>query len=247
MVGVMRISAHGRADLHVHTIWSDGAQRPEVIVDAARGRPDVIAITDHDEIRGALRARDYALAHELGVDVVVGEEISTLNGHLLGLFLDECVPPGLTAVESIAAVHAQGGLAIAAHPFHPMRGVARGHASIGSMIRDLPLDGIELVNNAGVFSALYNAWAALHNAELMLPVTAGSDAHDVWYVGSAVTRFDGRDAGALRRALLAGRTRAHVDWTWTAGKMPQHLAMQIRAGYRFLRRSRQRLNVGTLP
>ena len=244
----MRISAHGRADLHVHTIWSDGAQRPEALVDAGRGRLDVIAITDHDEIRGALRARDYALAHsELGVDVVVGEEISTLNGHLLGLFLEECVPPGLSAVESIAAVHAQGGLAIAAHPFHPLRGVARGHASIGSMIRDLPLDGIELVNNAGVFSAFYNAWAALRNAELMLPVTAGSDAHDVWYVGSAVTRFDGRDAPALRRALLAGRTRAHADWTWTAGKMPQHLTMQIRAGYRFLRRSRQRLNVGTLP
>src|SRR5437899_7100941 len=136
----MRNSAHGRADLHVHTIWSDGAQRPEAIVDAGRGRLDVIAITDHDEIRGALRARDYALAHpELGVDVVVGEEISTLNGHLLCLFLEECVPPGLTAVESIAAVHAQGGLAIAAHPFHPIRGVARGHASIGSMIRDLPL------------------------------------------------------------------------------------------------------------
>jgi predicted metal-dependent phosphoesterase TrpH len=242
----MRTSADGRADLHVHTAWSDGAQRPEAIVDAARDRLDVVAITDHDEIRGALRARAYAQAHpELGVDVVVGEEISTLNGHLLGLFLEECVTPGLTALETIAAIHAQGGLAVAAHPFHPIRGVARGQVSIGRLIRDLPLDAIEVVNNAGVFSAPYNAWAALCNVELMLPVTAGSDAHDVWYVGSAITRFEGRDAAALRRGLLAGRTRAHVDWSWTVGKMPQHLAMQLRAGYRFLRR--QRIDAVTLP
>jgi len=59
------------------------------------------------------------------------------------------------------------------------------------MIDDLPLDAIEVVDNAGVFSRLYDAWAAVRNLEWMLPVTAGSDAHDVWYVGSAVTRFAG--------------------------------------------------------
>jgi predicted metal-dependent phosphoesterase TrpH len=245
---MMRTSPYGRADLHVHTVWSDGAQRPEAILEAIQGRVDVVAITDHDEIRGALRAREWAREHpELGVDVVVGEEISTLNGHLLGLFLEERVPQGLSALETISEIHAQGGLAVAAHPFHPIRGVSRGHVSIGRMIRDLPLDGIEAVNNAGVFSAPYNAWAALYNLELMLPVTAGSDAHDVWYVGSAVTRFEGFDAVALRRALLAGRTRAHVDWSWTAGKLPFHLAVQVRAAYRFLRRDRQRISVGTLP
>src|SRR5262249_56014825 len=95
----MRTSAYGRADLHVHAVWRDGAQRPEEIVNAVQGRLDVLAITDHDEIRGAVRAREWALARpELGVDVVVGEEISTLNGHLLGLFLEELVPPGLTAL-----------------------------------------------------------------------------------------------------------------------------------------------------
>src|SRR5262245_46932529 len=74
--------AAGRADLHVHSSWSDGTQDPEAIVRAAAGRVDVVAITDHDEIRGALRARDYARVHPgLGVEVVVGAEISTLNGH----------------------------------------------------------------------------------------------------------------------------------------------------------------------
>jgi hypothetical protein len=64
-------SSDGRADLHVHSLYSDGGQTPEAIVRAAAGRLDVVAITDHAE---------------LGVDVVVGEEISTLNGHLLGLY-----------------------------------------------------------------------------------------------------------------------------------------------------------------
>jgi len=215
-------------------------QRPEAIVRAAAGRMDVLAITDHDEIHGARIARDYAKAHpSLRIEVVVGEEISTRNGHLIGLWLEDAVPPGLSAVESIALIHAQGGLAVAAHPFHPIRGADRGQYSIGRLIPDLPLDAIEIVNNAGVFSKVYDAWAAMRNVEWMLPVTAGSDAHDVWYVGSALTRFEGRTVHDLRRALVAGRTRAHVQWAWTAGKLPRHLTIQLRAAARFLRRQRR--------
>jgi PHP domain-containing protein len=123
-------TGRGRADLHVHTLYSDGGQSPEAIVRAAAGRLDVVGITDHDRVGGALRGRDYAREHpELGVDVVVGEEISTLDGHLIGLYLSERVPPGLPARETIRPIHDQGGLAVAAHPFHPLRGVVRGHGS----------------------------------------------------------------------------------------------------------------------
>src|SRR5438445_10473486 len=154
----MRTSTYGRGDLHVHTILSDGAQRPEAILEAASGRVDVVAITDHDEIRGALRAREWAREHpELGVDVVVGEEISTLNGHLLGLFLEECVPPGLSALETIGEIHAQGGLAVAAHPFHHLRGVCRGTVSCERMLRALPREVIEADTNAGVHATPFNA------------------------------------------------------------------------------------------
>jgi predicted metal-dependent phosphoesterase TrpH len=146
-------TGRGRADLHVHTLYSDGGQSPEAVVRAAAGRVDVVGITDHDRVSGALRARDYAREHpELGVDVVVGEEISTLNGHLIGLYLREAVPAGLSARETIERIHAQDGLAVAAHPFHPLRGVARGHQPIGRLIPDLAFDAIEVVNNAGVFS-----------------------------------------------------------------------------------------------
>jgi len=231
----------GRADLHVHSRWSDGAQHPDDIVRAAAGRLNVVAITDHDEIRGAQRARAFARDHpELGVDVVVGEEISTLNGHLLGLYLSEVVPPGLSAAETIRLIHDQGGLAVAAHPFHPMRGIARGHYSVGRMVPDLQLDAIEVVNNAGVFSSFYDAMAAMRNVEWMLPVTGGSDAHDVWYLGSAITQFAGADAPSLRRAVLTGRTRARVDWSWTLTKMPKHVRIQLRAAVKFFWRSRQR-------
>jgi hypothetical protein len=237
----------GRADLHVHSLWSDGAQRPDAIVRACAGRLDVVAITDHDEIRGALEARAFARARpHLGVDVVVGEEISTLNGHLLGLYLAELVPPGLPAVETIARIHAQGGLAVAAHPFHPLRGSGRGHRSVGALLPDLPVDAIEVVNNAGVFSWLYDAWTALRNVDWALPVTAGSDAHDVWYLGSAVTRFAGRDAAGLRRALVSGRTRAQRNWSWSADKMPRHVRIQTRSLLRFLMLSRQRRRVASV-
>jgi hypothetical protein len=243
-LGHRRYRLGGRADLHVHSRWSDGAQAPDAVVRAAASRLDVVALTDHDEIRGALQARVFAADHpELGVDVVVGEEISTLNGHLLGLFLEERVPPGLPALATVELIHAQGGLAVAAHPFHPIRGAARGQRSVGELVEDLPLDAIEVVNNAGVFSRLYDAWAALRNVEWMLPVTGGSDAHDVWYLGSGVTRFPGRSARELRAALVAGRTRAHVAWSWTAEKLPRHLGLQCRSAVKFLRYCRQRMGM----
>src|SRR5262245_43000742 len=130
----------GRADLHVHSLWSDGAQSPTTLVKRAVRRLDVLAITDHDEILGALAARQYAAARpELGVEVVVGEEISTQNGHMLGLFLEERVPPGLTALTTIERIHAQGGLAVVAHPCHPMNVRDRGARCLTDLIGDLPL------------------------------------------------------------------------------------------------------------
>jgi predicted metal-dependent phosphoesterase TrpH len=184
---------------------------------------------------GARQARAFAAENPaLGVEVIVGEEVSTLNGHLLGLFLAERVPPGLTAERTIELIHDQPGLAVAADPFHPLRGRAPGHRPVSRLVPDLPLDAIEVVNNAGVFSRWYDALAAVHNVEWGLPVTAGSDAHDVWYLGSAVTRFEGRTSHALRRELVGGRTRTEVRWTWTMDKLPRHLGIQFRSLVRFL-------------
>jgi predicted metal-dependent phosphoesterase TrpH len=229
-----RVRPRGRADLHVHSYWSDGAQSPEALVRRAAGRLDVLAVTDHDEIRGALAAREFARGRpELGVEVAVGEEISTRNGHLLGLFLEEAVPPGLSALATIERIHAQNGLAVVAHPFHPMNVRDRGARCLTDLVADLPVDAIEVVNNAGYFSWLYDALAALRNVEWRLPVTGGSDAHDAWYVGSGVTRFEGHRVQDLRRDLAGARTLAQVRWRWTADKVPRHVAIQLRSLVRF--------------
>jgi hypothetical protein len=112
------------------------------------------------------------------------------------------------------------------------------------LIPELPIDGIEVVNNSGFSCRVYDAWAAFRNAEWMLAVTGGSDAHDVAYVGSAVTRFEGRDAAALRRALAERRTRAHLEWTWTMGKIPRHFAVKVRSFVRSLDAARGVVTAG---
>jgi predicted metal-dependent phosphoesterase TrpH len=225
----------GRADLHVHSHWSDGRHSPEALVAAAAGRVDVLAVTDHDEIGGALQARDLARARpSLAVDVVVGEEVSTLNGHVLALYIAERVPPGLTAERTIALIHAQGGLAVAPHPLHPIRYVRRGHRPLADVLSTLAFDAVEVVNNTGPFACFYDARALLANDRWGLPVCGGSDAHDARYVGSGLTRFEGHDARDLRRALLTGRTHAHLNWSWTLAGLPGHFARKCVDALRFV-------------
>src|SRR5690349_4824161 len=100
---------YSKADLHIHTLASDGtASVEEVLTQVAASDLRVIAITDHDTLDGALEAR--RLAPGFGVDVIVGQEVSTREGHLLVLFVDQPLPPARPAAETIAAAHALGGL-----------------------------------------------------------------------------------------------------------------------------------------
>jgi predicted metal-dependent phosphoesterase TrpH len=239
----------GRADLHVHSHWSDGRDAPEELVLAAAGRVDVLAVTDHDEIAGALGAREFAQARpELSVEVIVGEEVSTLNGHVLALFIGERVPPGLSAERTLELIHGQGGLAIAPHPLHPIRYARRGYLAVAEILQGLPFDGVEVVNNTGPLSCFYDARALVANDRWRLPVCGGSDAHDARYVGSGLTRFEGRDGRALRRALVAGRTHAHLNWSWTLARLPAHLRLKCTDAVRYLSLAQRRPRMTeTLP
>src|SRR3981081_4407106 len=100
------------ADLHLHTSYSDGWPTPRAVVDYVRRRTalDVIAITDNATIEGAWWAADYAAGLEDAPRVIVGEEVSSRDGHILGLFLQERVRPGLTAEATVDAIPEQGGL-----------------------------------------------------------------------------------------------------------------------------------------
>src|SRR5258708_29512606 len=103
--------APGRADLHMHTTASDGWPTPHELVDhaARRASLSVIAVTDHDTIEGALRAREHA-ARRAKFHVIVGEEVSSRDGHIVALFLEPRIRPGMSAAATAHAIHDHGGL-----------------------------------------------------------------------------------------------------------------------------------------
>jgi predicted metal-dependent phosphoesterase TrpH len=197
-----------KADLHIHSTYSDGtANIPEILAHVAASDVRVIAITDHDSIAGGRQAAQ--LARGFGVQVVVGEEVSTAEGHLLALFIEDELPPGRPAAETIAAAHAQGGLCIAAHPYDrcvPSLGAYGLHTrSAGPRQGEWPLDAIEGLN-AGVMWAprRCNSRAQQVARDLLLPVVGGSDAHSLAPIGQAYTLFPGTSADDLYRAIQRG-------------------------------------------
>src|SRR6185295_1217212 len=136
-----------KADLHLHTDFSDGLNSPRDVVQAAsKAGLQIIAVTDHDTLEGALRAKEYSLRRpDLGVEVILGEEVSTMNGHVIGLFLKKFVPARLTARRTVELIHQQGGLAILAHPFHIYTGKDSDHPKAVEMLAEIPFDGIETI------------------------------------------------------------------------------------------------------
>ena len=191
-------------DLHCHTSASfDSLAKPEAVVAAAvrRGLTH-LAITDHDRIEGALRARDAAPD---GLTVIVGEEVKTADGDLIALFLERAIAPGRSARDTIAEVREQGGLVGIPHPFDRFR---------GSMLKDPKLEAIgALVDwveayNARIVGGNGNDRAAAFARELGLPGIAVSDAHSVLEVGVAYTALDGDPSTPA--GLLAALASAEV-------------------------------------
>lgn len=200
----------GRADLHMHSTYSDGVGSIQQILAYAQRRTDldVIALTDHDVIDGALRARDLWAGGSYRFDFIVGEEVSTRSGHLLALFIEKRIPPHLSMEESIDLIHAQGGLAVVAHPLNqlfrhscPAAVLDRIKAS-----ESVWLDGIETWNAS--FCGIYaNRVAMQRNREYYgWPELGNSDAHTLGAIGSGCTWFAGKTARDVRAAIEAGET-----------------------------------------
>jgi predicted metal-dependent phosphoesterase TrpH len=207
------VTPRGRADLHMHTNFSDGWPTPFDLVEHARAIGlDVIAVTDHDTIEGALRASEHAAARAK-LQVIVGEEVSSRDGHIVGLFLERRVRPGMSAAATVHAIHDQGGLAVAVHPFwrtqrRTRTGVVHG---VGWLAAELPFDAVEIENATPGFY-VFNQLARRLNMGLGCAEVGGSDAHILDAVGRAFTEFPGRTPKALRAAIesattVAGRRR----------------------------------------
>jgi predicted metal-dependent phosphoesterase TrpH len=194
----------GRAfvDLHCHSSSSfDSLSKPaDLVRNAKRFGLTHLAITDHERIDGAQRARDLGSDE---VSVIVGEEVRTTGGDLLGLFLEQAVPPGMSPVETAAAIHEQGGLVGLPHPFDRFRSSGGAMAAADSLEElAAAIDFVEVHNARAVGRA--NERAALFAKEHGLPGVASSDAHSLMEVGVAYSVLP-RDfsSAAELRALLA--------------------------------------------
>jgi predicted metal-dependent phosphoesterase TrpH len=212
---------HGRADLHIHTLASDGVSGVEEILAFAveQTQLDVIAIADHERVDAAHAARAIARARDLPLEVVVGEEVSTRGGHLLALFIEEAIPPLRSLRESIGLIHEQGGLAIPAHPLFPYPMCAQAwtlRSLLDANDRRVRPDALEAFNPTTFGRPVHRRVVAF-----------AADAHEAAAVGTGWTTFAGRTAEDLRAAILAGASGWHGTFHPTSSQLPT-FAKQLR-------------------
>lgn len=198
----------GIADLHIHTAYSpDGTATVRAVMKkAAEVGLDVIAITDHDEIRGSLEAQQLSSAY--GVEVIPSSEVSTADGHLLALYINQTIPKGLSLAESLRRVADQGGLAVAPHPGGTKK-LSLSPDLIHWTMQDPALAktlvGMEIFN-ACMWLLGWNRVAVELALEHPFALVGNSDAHILRMVGKGATSFHGYSAAALRHDLEEKQT-----------------------------------------
>ncbi len=231
----------GKADLHIHTALSDGMATPEEILRYVEEKTDldVIAIVDHDSLEGALRTREAWARGRYRFQVVMGMEVTAIEGHLLALFIEEPVPALRPALEVIEAVHRQGGLVVVPHPLSWLT------RSLGrrDIERLLPyLHALETANASLGARPGQRRAQELNRRLYRLAEVGGSDAHFLQAIGSAYTLFPGATAEDLRQAILARRTQGvngRHPTVWELG-----LVQVVRQSWRGLRATPQAMGLG---
>jgi predicted metal-dependent phosphoesterase TrpH len=196
-------------DMHVHTVYSkDGLLSPEdIVLECEEKGLGALAITDHNAIAGALAVRDIA-----SFPVIIGEEVSTPEGEVMGLFLEREVPQGLSPLQTIDIIREQGGLAGVPHPLDRLRG-----QSVGEYVLKEIADQLDFVEgfNARVTLPGDNRRAREFARSRGLPCTAGSDAHSAYELGRAYVEmppFDSKEE--FLKSLASGRIVGRVSPFW---------------------------------
>jgi predicted metal-dependent phosphoesterase TrpH len=229
----------GKADMHLHTLYSDGTASVQAVLDHVERATDLdlIAITDHERIDGAQRAAEILDAGGYSFDLVIGEEITTRRGHVVGLFLRERVPALRPLDETLERIHDQGGIAIAPHSLAPLtpslgRGsLLRAHEAADPRHR---LDAIELMNPSTAGRARRVARTRLNDDVLRLAAVGNSDAHVLEGIGTAWTWFPGSSADEYRAAIEAATTQPDGAY-WSHLHNLDVYRRQLRAKARHLR------------
>lgn len=239
-----------RADLHIHTRHSDGfASVEQLLAHVEQTDLDVIAVTDHEDVTGGLRAREAAARRGCRVEVIPGAEVTTRHGHLLALFVER-TPRLFRSVEAtLEEIHALGGLAVAPHPLSWLTRSLSARTLDRVQRRAEPgvtFDAIELGNPSPAGRATANRAASL-NRDWGLPATGGSDAHHLPHVGTGWTEFSGGGAEGLRAALVAGEVSAHQTAYPSLRAIGYHrVALGLAWGYAATPRKALRVGVAAL-
>ncbi|MCL4367621.1 MAG: phosphotransferase [Actinobacteria bacterium] len=202
----------------------------EAILEHVENHTDLalIAITDHDEVIGAYQAREIVARRGYRFEVIVGTEVSTLDGHLLGLFMEKRVPWFMSLERTIDAIHAQGGVCIVPHPMSPLA-FSVGKRKIMRVTRNtdagIYLDGVEIFNPTMAGRVAHIPVRQFNQDTLHLAEVGGSDSHQLAQIGTAFTVFPGHTAADFRKALEDRSTRAEGEF-WTAEMHLNGLATQ---------------------
>ncbi len=193
-----------KVDMHIHTTYSpDGTVDPIEVLKIAKKRGfTAVAITDHNEIKGAIKAKKTGI-----IEVIIGEEVSTNSGHVLAYNIDCHIPKGLSVGETIDKIHDCGGIAVIAHPYRFWSGV--GEKEVIHNIEKL--DGIEIFNSRCKKSSNAKAkrlWE--ENNERNILYTAGSDAHFYYEIGRAglIYEYDVFESIRKGKAKVFGISRS---------------------------------------
>lgn len=240
--GIQKIEdlAHlGKADLHIHSNYSDGRPTVQEILDYVEDHTDldVIAITDHNTLDGYFEAVEIMKTRKYRFELIPGEEVSSREGHILGLYLKEAIQSGLKAHTVLLKIKEQGGIRIAAHPFqsttirNPDEPMMDG-VGLLTLIKDKKLfNGVEIVNATPTLGE-ENLRATFINRTLLFKAETGSsDAHIVEAIGRGYTLFEGRTAEDLFHALKHHQTQAmYAQWSVIA--LFKYLFFFIPKGFR---------------
>lgn len=208
-----------KADLHVHTTFSrDSLINPkDLVFYAKKSGLTAVAVTDHNKVEGALK-----IAKETDFLIIPGIEVSSLNGHIIGLNVQEVIPKGLSADETVDRIHAAGGIAVACHPFALFKG------SLGNHVNG-KFDAVETIN-ASAFPFNRSVKKAQEvAARFQMPCVAGTDAHYGPTIGCAYTVIDAEpQVEAVVKAIVSKRCQPF-------GK-PVPLALRIERTGQYLKR-----------
>jgi predicted metal-dependent phosphoesterase TrpH len=201
----------GKADMHMHTTASDGMGTVEEVLEHVELHTDldVIAITDHDEIRGAWAARDLAAKRNYRFEIIMAQEVTSRHGHILIYGVEEPFKMFQSLEKTVEWAHERNGLVIIPHPLSYMT-LSVGERKLRSLFdKSLSVDGIEVLNPSIAGYVRRKRVHDVNDNEWHLAEIGNSDAHFPRHIAAAYTTFEGHTAADLLKAIKERKTTAH--------------------------------------